>query len=181
MTAGVRLGLVIIAMCSVLTGLGHAQATDVQPLQKRAEQGDADAQFRLGRMYDLGEGWLDDDAEAVKWYRLAAEQGRAVAQYILGQKYEWGFGVPQDIVEAVKWYRLAAEQGNADAQLTLGARYAEGGGVPENAVEAFKWYSLAAAQGEKQASENKEILSKTMTPDQIAEAQRLSAEWRPKQ
>ncbi len=42
-----------------------------------ADQGDADAQYSLGVMYDLGQGVAQDDAEAVKWYRAAAEQGVA--------------------------------------------------------------------------------------------------------
>jgi TPR repeat protein len=43
-----------------------------QPL---ADQGDADAQFNLGVMYDRGDGIPQDYAEAAKWHRLAAEQG----------------------------------------------------------------------------------------------------------
>ena len=49
-----------------------------------AEQGDADAQFNLGVMYDEGEGVPQDYKEAFKWYRLAAEQGDAFAQFELG-------------------------------------------------------------------------------------------------
>ena len=69
-------------------------------------------------MYDEGEGVPQDDAEAVRWYRLAAEQGDATAQYNLGLMYDEGEGVPQDDAEAVRWYRLAAEQGDASAQST---------------------------------------------------------------
>ena len=64
-------------------------------------------------MYNNRRGVPQDDAEAVKWYRLAAEQGYAEAQSNLGVMYNNGRGVPQDDAEAVKWYRLAAEQGYA--------------------------------------------------------------------
>ena len=64
-----------------------------------------------GWMYATGRGVPQDDAEAVRWYRLAAEQGDAYAQYNLGLMYRKGEGVPQDDAEAVRWYRLAAEQG----------------------------------------------------------------------
>ncbi len=96
-----------------------------QPL---AEQGDADAQYNLGVMYDNGRGVRQDDGEAVKWYRKAAEQGVADAQHNLGHAYANGRGVPQDHGEAVKWYRKAAEQGNAMAQVNLGVMYAKGEG-----------------------------------------------------
>jgi hypothetical protein len=113
--------------------------------------------------------------------RRLAEQGEASAQYKLGFWYANGYGVPENDAEAAKWYRLAAEQGDADAQFNLGVMYANGEGVAKNAVQAFKWFNLAAARGNKIAAEGKESVRKTMTPEQIAEAQRLSAEWKPKQ
>ena len=60
-----------------------------------AEQGDADAQFNLGVMYDEGDGVPQDYKEAFKWYRLAAEQGDAFAQFELGVMYDERLGVPQ--------------------------------------------------------------------------------------
>ena len=65
-------------------------------------------------MYGRGEGVPEDDAEAVRWYRLAAEQGYAKAQFNLGLMYDFGEGVPEDDTEAVKWHHLAAEQGMAE-------------------------------------------------------------------
>jgi TPR repeat protein len=61
--------------------------------------------------------------------------------------------------------------------LSLGWRPTEG--VPEDYVQAYKWWNLSAAQGDATAIENKEKLRKLMTPAQIAEAQRLSSEWKP--
>ena len=71
------------------------------PLGSRA--GVRSAQFNLGVMYLNGRGVPQDDAEAVKWHRLAAEQGYASAQFNLGVMYLNGRGVPQDDAEAVKW------------------------------------------------------------------------------
>ena len=59
-------------------------------------------------MYGTGRGVPQDDAEAVKWYRLAAAQGSALGQYNLGVRYYNGEGVPQDYVQAYKWFNLAA-------------------------------------------------------------------------
>ena len=58
-------------------------ASDLDSLKVAAEQGDAEAQFSLGVMYDFGEGVPQNDTEAVRWYRMAAEQG-AAAQFNLG-------------------------------------------------------------------------------------------------
>ena len=65
--------------------------------------------------YAIGEGVLQDYAEAVMWYRKAAKQGYANAQNHLGWMYRNGRGVEQDL-EAVKWFQKAAEQGEAYAQ-----------------------------------------------------------------
>jgi hypothetical protein len=78
----------------------------------------------------------------------------------------------------VIWWRKAAEQGNASAQVSLGVVYASGKAVPKDSVAAYMWCSLAAAQGDKAAKDNRGILEKTMTPAQIAEARKMSSEWR---
>ena len=127
--------------------LSEEEAEDVKWLRRTAEQGDAEAQFNLGRMYRKGEGVPQDNKEAVKWFRLAAEQGHARAQNNLGVRYRRGEGVPQDYAKAAKWYRRAAEQGHAQAQFNLGERYREGKGVPQDDAEAAKWYRRAAGQG----------------------------------
>jgi hypothetical protein len=163
-------------------------ATALEELRPLAEQGDAGAQLHLGIMYAGVPGIPQDYAEAVKWYRLAAEQGDASAQYTLGIMYALGEGVPQDYAEVVKWYRLAAEQGDAFAQLELGIMYADGEGVAQDYVLSDMWFSLAAAHLpadvidviEETAATQRYIIEKRMTPAQVAEAQRLAREWKPK-
>ena len=130
--------------------------------------------YGLGFVYEYGVGVPEDDAEAVRWYRMAAEQGNASAQYNLGVMYDNGEGVPEDDAEAVRWYRMAAEQGLALAQFSLGFMYAYGEGVPENYVRAYAWFNLAAAQGDEDAVSGKANVERRMTAAQIAEAQELS-------
>ena len=50
-------------------------ATALREWTPLAKQGDADAQYNLGVMYEKGRGVPKDDKTAVKWYRLAAKQG----------------------------------------------------------------------------------------------------------
>ena len=100
----------------------------ITELRRQAEQGDADAQYRLGLMYGTGWDVVKDVAEAVRWLRLAAEQGDARAQSIVGLMYRDGEGVARDYTEAVRWFHLAAEQGNARAQANLWIMYYYGRG-----------------------------------------------------
>ncbi|MEE9250825.1 MAG: tetratricopeptide repeat-containing serine protease family protein [Alphaproteobacteria bacterium] len=145
-----------------------------------AEQGHDTAQYILGELYENGEGVPQDYAEAAKWYRMAADQGVAAAQLNLGGLYARGEGVPQNYAEAVKWYRKSAAQGYARAQASLGAMYAIGKGVPQDYVQAHMWFNLAAAAGEELNIWLRDRLARKMTPAQLAEAQRLAREWRPK-
>jgi TPR repeat protein len=74
---------------------------------------------------------------------------------------------------AASWFRKAAEQGEADAQGHLGAMYAQGQGVPQDYVTAHMWLDLAAASGDKNAV-IRDMIAAQMTPEQIAEAQKLA-------
>ena len=141
-----------------------------------AEQGDADAQYNLGVMYANGEGVIEDDKEAVKWYRLAAEQGNAEGQFNLGTMYARGEGVIENYKEVVKWYRLAAEQGYADAQSHLAYMHANGQGVIQDNVYAHMWWNIAASNGSESAKKVKDILVEDMTPQDISKAQDLARE-----
>ena len=97
----------------------NSRTLSLQDLLKKAEQGDAQAQYNLGECYADGAGVAKDVAEAVKWYRKAAEQGHAPAQNALGWCYANGEGVTKDVHEAVKWYRKAADQKHEKAQQAL--------------------------------------------------------------
>ena len=67
-------------------------------------------------MYANCRGVLQDDKEAVKWYRLAVELTNPDAQFNLGVMYEMGRGVPQDDKQAVELFREAAWQGHVLAR-----------------------------------------------------------------
>jgi TPR repeat protein len=182
-----RLLLTMLLVLS-LSGVIHAETFD-ETLEK-AQRGDAEAQYNLGWNYGIGIGVPEDDAEALKWYRLAADQGHAKAQYNLAEMYKWGEGVHENNIKAFNLYRLAAEQGYASAyiglrqfadqgyaraQFVLGSMYAKGKGVPENDIKAYVWWSLAKAQGHEGAKTNLEIQKEYMSREQIAEGQALAA------
>lgn len=139
----------------------------------------------VGDAYYYGH-WVNRDyAAAARWYRRAAASGNALAQSTLGDMYYYGRDVPQDFASAAMWWRLAADQGVALAQLNLSVLYANGDGVEQDYVKSHMYANLAAAQlppGDDHAiaSKNRDIIAKAMTPEQLAEAQRLAREWQPK-
>lgn len=156
-------------------------ATALHLLRPLVDQGNADAQDILGVMYFVGQGVPQNRAEAIRLYRLAAEQGNAHAQDNLGFAYHDGVGVQQDYAEAAKWYGKAADQDNIDAQFNLGGLYELGTGVPQDYVLAYMWFELVASHGTRPyAARSRDRVAEQMTPEQIAEAQKLAREWKPK-
>jgi TPR repeat protein len=130
--------------------------------------------------------------EALRLIRPWAEKGDARAQFMLGLLYDYGKGVQQDDAEAARWYRRAADQGFPGAWLVLGHMYADGRGVPQDDIQAWMWFGISAqteaalrglfflSDPKPVDTEDRDEVASRMTPDQIAEAQRLAREWRPK-
>jgi len=94
--------------------------------------------------------------------------------------YEQGLSVPQDYALAALWYRRAADQGSKVAQWLLGTMYQTGYGVQQDYVQAHMWYNLSAARGWEAAVIARAALEREMTRAQIAQAQNLARDWRPK-
>ena len=177
-----------LALVVALSGTAHAQdfqkgydayqagdyATALQEWRPLADQGDADAKHNLGLMYENGQGVPQDYAEAVSWYRKAAEQGHAYAQSNIGLMYVSGQGVPQDYAEAVRWYRKAAEQGTVQAQYSLALGYKYGVGVLQDNILAHMWFNIGGANGSELGSENRDLIAKEMTPQDISTAQAMA-------
>lgn len=163
-------------------GVPKNYAESTKWYRKAAEKGYWKAQLLLGFAYEDGEGVPKNCAEALKWYRKAAEQGNEDSQYKLASAYYYGRGVQKNYTEAVKWYRKAAEQGHVGSQSFLGYCYAEGSGVPKDYIQGYKWSNIAAGAKNYEflAKNTRRILEDQMTPVQISEAQKLSAEWKPK-
>jgi TPR repeat protein len=121
-----------------------------------------------------------DYITALQLFRPLAERGNIRAQNLLGVSYEGGLGVPQDYIEAAKWYQRAADSGDDIAQYNIGLMYRNSEGVPRDLVRAYMWWDLAAMRGHQGAAMGRDTLAKSMTAEQIGEAQELARKWKPK-
>ena len=136
------------------------------------KEGFPGAQYLVGMMYAMGKGVPKDYKAAFKWFKLAADGGDLDAHKSLGQMYLDGMGVPQDHQMALKWYKRPAERGHADAQIALGGTYA----AIEDYIAAYMWNEIAAKNKQKNSDQMRNLIESNMTPDQIAEAQKLARE-----
>lgn len=143
-----------------------------------AEAGDAKAQLQLGMRYATGDGVVQNDKEAAKWFERAARQGLADAQYEYGLALLNGRGVVQDYQAAFEWIEKPALRGHARAQYSLGELYRYGTGTAIDKARAYLWFNLAAAQGVDSAAKARDSLVWQLKPDQLAamqeEARRIS-------
>jgi uncharacterized protein len=97
----------------------------VDDIRREADEGNAEAQNKLGSMYLTGRGVPRNFEDAAMWYLRAAEQGHVNAQFNLGLMYHKGEGVEQNDKETARWFLEAAEQGHVTAQFNLGEMFKE--------------------------------------------------------
>jgi len=174
----------------LLMGLAYFQGTGTTVdlseaalwMRKAADQGEPDAELMLSSMYGSGDGVPQDLVQAVVWAQRAADQGNAGAQFELGAMYFNGTGVAQDKAKANVYFLKAATQGEPRAQETLGQIYNVGqygeGQFASNKVIAYAFFNLSSAQGNKDAIREKEALSDSLTPEQIASGQAMTSRWK---
>ncbi|HVZ79226.1 MAG TPA: tetratricopeptide repeat protein [bacterium] len=105
-------------------GVSVAPTLPFESAKFRAEKGDPDAEYQLGRYYLGGyqewEGYTDDNREkGLEWIKKAAQQGWGPAENELGSYFETGYasgkkvrGLNKDLAEAKKWYGLARDHGD---------------------------------------------------------------------
>ena len=140
-----RLRIILYILLSICTVPLYCD--DFYSTLRLAQQGNVEAQYNLGHMYENGHGVSKDISEAYKWYVKAAENGNDEAQCALGYMYATGDGVLQDYMLAFKWYSKAAELGNIAAQGTLGHMYEVGEGIAQDYQKAIYWYKKSAERG----------------------------------
>ncbi len=143
----------------------------VSDTMQLARQGDREAQFSLGLMYDTGNMVERDPEQAVFWFKKAATAGVAGACLYLGMKYAFGAGVKQDRAKAEHWYERAALQGWPQAAFLLGSLYLNTGDVDR--VRGCAWLQIAAGGGYPGAEESRRQLCSGMGEAEAGQAEKL--------
>lgn len=164
-----------------LVGFDTSRLGPISELRKRAESGEAQAQYLLGNVYYYGLNQYDykykpDSAEAMKWFLMAAENGHAAAMYQVGRM--------KNREQALGWYKRSAEDGYKWAQLHLGEIYmhfmSERLGVTKDYAEAYFWLSLATAleSPSRNFAEHRETAKGYLSPEKLKEVEKRLEEWK---
>ena len=93
-------------------------------------------------------------------------------QFILAQGFDRGFSAYMlgDYETAIIEWRNKASLGSVTSMANLGNMYEVGAGVEQSYILAHQWYNLAASNGDLTARENKEIMEKSMSADEVSSA-----------
>ena len=168
----ITLGIILMASTSIAMSGNDVWQTLFKEKLQEAKQGNSNAQFDVGSMYNNGRGVSPDRDKAIEWYNKAAaqdnqkavsrlkllqaneerfrkeltssENGNKESQYKIGNMYTEGIGTNINLVKAAEAFELSARQGYAKAEYKLGLAHYEGTGVKTNKKTAYKWFKQAA-------------------------------------
>jgi len=114
-------------------------------VEKTADKMKPFFQYRIGAMYNYGQGTEQNYAEAFKWFHDAAVAENQYAMFALGDLYYYGKGVDKDVEKAFRWYRESAEKKNAYAAYKAATMLEKGIGTQRDTVKAEEYYKTAYA------------------------------------
>jgi len=121
----------------------------------RAMEGDASAQFEIGKMYESGSnGKKQSFHEAIEWYKIAAKEGSVPALKKLGFMLQNGKGENQDFAKAFDYFEMAAQKGDAESCRIAGLCLLNGQGRPRDPVRAIPLLQQAAEKQDMIAMES---------------------------
>lgn len=154
-----------------------------------ADAGTLDSQRLLASEYASGKRLTRNATAALHWLKMAEQNGsssKCYDQYRLGYFYEHNSDDAPNYPEAFNWYRKAADQGEYRSLKSLGSLHELGRGTPADYVQAYQWYALSVAASYGKAGlrdfhaaaiNARDLLARTMTSSQLAEARLLAGKW----
>ena len=121
----------------------------IKLLSPIADEGNADAMYRMAIMLQNGLGCVADENKAFRYMGDAATKGLPLAQHAYGFMFFEGECTKKDIIQSIEWFTKAAEQGLAGSATTLAMIYEEGKMIPQDLEKAKFWYKKAGIDREE--------------------------------
>jgi TPR repeat protein len=132
-----------------------------------ANLSNAEAQYWLAHMTELGLGVARDPAKALALYKKAAAQNVTAANLRLGEIYLRGNLVPPDFAKAQTYLKRAAYNSNAEAAELLSEMYSRGLGVTADPGKAYAWSEVATIQGDETARGKRDQLLYSLSHEEL--------------
>lgn len=165
-------------------GLSHLQSGDTDKalpfIRSAANKGQPAAQYRLAKMYEIGQGVEKSDATSFQLIERSARGGHRLAMHDLALYYAEGRGgATVDMTTAVAWFTKAAERGVMDSQFNLAVLAESGQGRARNLADAYVWYTIAAGQGDTIANQRLIALGEQLSPEDKKAADERIRRYKP--
>ena len=148
---------------------------ELEEIQKLADEGDKEAQFKIGYYYFTGLGKPQSYKDAYKWYTLASDQGEQFSSFNLGHIFYTGlYTYPRNLDTSFKYFKKSAEMGNAIAQYFIGLMYKLGDGIKQDKINSYVWINMSAAQENKEAIKLRKWYDRRLSKTELISAQEIS-------
>ncbi len=142
----------------LLTTTGNGVDQDwnkaVEMLKLSSENGNPDAQWELGLLYEHGNHIAQDSTKAYELYRISADAGSPIGLYLVAHCYQHGIAVEEDhtvsdslYAESIDALSLLAPQEDKYVLNFIGSAYYWGDGVKRDRKKAFEYYLTSAQKG----------------------------------
>ncbi len=166
-------------------GMSRLEAGDTQAgvklIREAAAQNLPAAQYRLAKLYEIGQGVERDEVQARQLTERAAKSGHRIAMHDLALYYTDGRGgVDVNVSIAAGWFEQAAQFGVVDSQFNLAVLAESGQGIAQDLNAAYFWYNIAAKQGDQFAQKRIPFVKEGLSPEQIDAADARIAAFTPR-
>ncbi|MCH2227044.1 MAG: sel1 repeat family protein [Candidatus Caenarcaniphilales bacterium] len=139
--------------------------------EKYADNGDAMAQFFMGKIYYEGLKTPRNYKKAFEWYSKSAKQSYRESENQLGTMFDQGKGTVQNYQSAYYWYTRAALKDLADAQYNLADMLFSGRGIQQNFRQAYIWSLVAASNNHSEAVRLRDNLEISLKQPELVKTQ----------
>lgn len=166
------MGLPFVVKAGVPIVFADASSSIFRFQFKLAEQGNAEAQYKVGEMYELGRGVAQNMEKAREWYSKSAAQDHKKSTYRLLFMDIQASGMNAERKKMVNALEAEAKSGVGDAQYFLGRMYAAGVGLPKSYSNAETWLSKATFNGIPEAETDLIAVQEEIARIEARQAQR---------
>lgn len=107
-----RIKIFLLCLGLISCTYSFSQEETLEVLLEKAESGNADYQYKLGKYY-LN---INESSIGFPWFQRAALQNHKVGMYFTGWCYYYGEGVKKDLRKAYYWFTKCAQKGDSQAK-----------------------------------------------------------------
>ncbi len=155
----------------------YSQDPSVEELEDLADEGDAEAQYKIGTRYISGNGVKKNVKRAIEFFNKSAAQDYTRSLYILGKLYWDGIYIKKNDGKAIEWFEKAARKGHGNAQYNLAVILSRYHDSKEFLIKSYAWFSVVAKRGHPKAGKMRDELAKKLDPFDLVRAKRTAGSY----